>query len=224
MSFVALRVFMFSCLFCRGVNILKKIAIRTNATHAYLKMDVFRPFNFCCIHIRTLVVVYNRAVIQDQRHVCLVVLKGIMREGLTSIQKVSRQKQCLPTYQHQLMLFESASCKNSETNCLKPRCKFELNGLPIKFISNAHNCTCAFLKFSCTADVTDSFEIWIWNHTARNITSLYICLYSKAHTHFQVSWMAQEKFRKAASGHGSGRHHPCSRHQPAGSSSNAGML
>ena len=75
--------------------------------------------------IETLVVVANRAVIEGQTYMRLVMPKDIVAKDLGS-RKVFRQKQCLPAYRHQVILFESASCKNSETSCLESR--GELNG------------------------------------------------------------------------------------------------
>ena len=74
-------------------------------------------------HVGTLVVVEKRAVIEDQTHVRLVVVKDIIAKGLPT-RKVVRQKQCIPVYRHQRILFESASCKNSEPSCLESRRKF----------------------------------------------------------------------------------------------------
>ena len=68
--------------------------------------------------IGTLVVVYKRAVIEIQGHVCLVVVKDIALRTLTP-KKVIGQKQCHPAPQHYLILFERASCKNSDTSCLE---------------------------------------------------------------------------------------------------------
>ena len=75
-------------------------------------------------HIGTLVVVYNRSVIEIQSHVRLVVAKGITPECL-ALNKVVGQKQCLPAPQNCFILFESASCKNSETSWLESRRKFD---------------------------------------------------------------------------------------------------
>ena len=86
-------------------------------------MNAVRPYSF---HIGALVVVENRAVIEEQTQVRLVVAKEIMVKAL-AIRKVIRQKQCLPAYEsyrHRHTLFESASCKNPETSCLESRRKF----------------------------------------------------------------------------------------------------
>ena len=67
--------------------------------------------------IGTIVVVYNRAVIESQSFVRLVVAKDVI-SGLAPW-KVFRQKLCHPAPQHYVILFERASCKNSETSCLE---------------------------------------------------------------------------------------------------------
>ena len=87
-------------------------------------MNVVGPWKFYSFHIGILMVVEKRAVIDDQTRVRLVVAKNIIAKDLAS-RKVFRQKQCLPCCWHQLILFESASCKNSETSCLGSRRKFQ---------------------------------------------------------------------------------------------------
>ena len=79
-------------------------------------MDVVVPYLYIS-RVETVVVVYNRAVIERQSHVRLVVAKEIIPRGLAYM-KVFREKQCYPAPQHYLAFFESASCKNSDTSCL----------------------------------------------------------------------------------------------------------
>ena len=97
------------------------IAIRTLEIPTHLEMDVVKP---CMSRIGTLVVVYNRAVIEIQSRVRLVVAKDVTPEGLTQ-RKVVGQKQCRPAAQHYLILLESAPCKNSEPSCLESRRTFD---------------------------------------------------------------------------------------------------
>ena len=85
----------------------------------------------CSLCIGTLVVVYNRSVIEIQSHMCPVVAEDITPEGLAR-RIVVGQKQCHPAAQHCLILFESASCKNSDTSCLES--KRSIDGL--KFTRN----------------------------------------------------------------------------------------
>ena len=70
--------------------------------------------------IGTLVVVYNRSVIERQSDVSLVVTKDIVLENVVS-SKVSWQKQCHPAPHYCLALFERASCENSDTGCSESR-------------------------------------------------------------------------------------------------------
>ena len=169
-------------------------------------------------------VVCKRAVIEDQSHVRVVVAKDIIVKRLT-FRKVLRQKQCLPACRHQRIFFEGASCKNSETSCLESRRNFWFDGVPVKFIRNRCRCISALFKFSCTAasqytvlprQTTYSRQKkWkISNpHSTQNFFFfVFLC------THFQGSWMAQQKVRKTVVGYGSVRHCPCSRQQPAVSS------
>ena len=67
----------------------------------------------------------------------LVVVKDIIVKDLVT-RNVYRQKQCLPAYRQQHILFESASCKNPETSCLESRRKFDR--LPVNFGRNRY-CT-----------------------------------------------------------------------------------
>ena len=84
---------------------------------------VVRPWNFfSSFHIGTLVVVEKRAVIEDQTHVRLVVVKDIIAKDLTT-RKVLRQKQCLRAYRHQHIFLERTSGKNPETSCSESRRK-----------------------------------------------------------------------------------------------------
>ena len=83
-------------------------------------MNVVKRWNAYRFDIGTLVVVKNRAVIEDQSHMRPVVAKGIIVKDLV-FRKVCRQKQCLPGCRHQLTLFEIATCKTSETSCLESR-------------------------------------------------------------------------------------------------------
>ena len=69
-------------------------------------------------------VVENRAVIEIQSSMCLVEAKGVIPRGLT-VRKVFRQKQCHAAPQYYLVLFESTSCKNSDTSCSGSRRKFD---------------------------------------------------------------------------------------------------
>ena len=71
--------------------------------------------------IGTLVVVCNRAVIENQSCVCLVVCKDV----IFAVWTVFRQRQCHPVPQHYFVFFESTSCKNSETSCLESRRNFD---------------------------------------------------------------------------------------------------
>ena len=101
---------------------LQNVAIRTLKTPTNLKVHVVPCFYF--FYIGTLVVVENRDVIERQSHVCIVVVKQIIRRR-QALRKVCRQKYCHPAPNHHLIFFESASCKNSETSCLESRRKFD---------------------------------------------------------------------------------------------------
>ena len=86
-------------------------------------MNVVRRWKICILnslHIRILVVVKTRAVIEDQGYMRLVVAKDVIAKDL-AVRKVIRQNQCLPGCRHHVTLFESASGKNSETSCLESR-------------------------------------------------------------------------------------------------------
>ena len=85
----------------------------------------------CSSRIGTLVVVYNRSVIERQSHVRFVVAKDITAEGLVP-SEVLWQKQCHPAPHYYLILFESTPCKNSDTSCLESRRKVD----GVKFIRN----------------------------------------------------------------------------------------
>ena len=75
--------------------------IRKLKTPAHPKMYVGKPLYSS--HIGTLVVVYERAVIESQSHVRLVVAKGIIPRGLAP-RKGFGQKQCYPALQHDLII------------------------------------------------------------------------------------------------------------------------
>ena len=107
-----------------------------------------------CSHsssIGTLVVVYKRAVTEIQGHVRLIVAKDITPEGLAP-RNISGQKQCHPAPQQYLILFESASCKNSDTSCSESRRKFDR----VKFIRNRYIYIC---KPIFNNDATKYFKI-----------------------------------------------------------------
>ena len=111
-------------LLCINAAYLYNNAIRTLEIPTHLEMDVVVVVNIRemnSLHIGTLVVVCNRAVIENQSCVCLVVCKDV----ILAVWTVFRQKQCHPAPQHYLVFFESASCKNSETSCLESRRKFD---------------------------------------------------------------------------------------------------
>ena len=104
------------CIFIEHFTIFK--------TYTYLNTKVVRPFSYSfTFRIGTLVVVEKRAVIEKQTHVRRVVVKDVIEKDLV-FRKVYWQKQCIPDYRQRLILFESASCKNSETSCLESRRKF----------------------------------------------------------------------------------------------------
>ena len=84
-------------------------------------------------HIVTLVVVYDRAVTERQRHVRLVVAKDIILEAP---RKGFGHKQCHPAPQYHRIFFERASCENSETSCSESRRKFD----GVKLIRNKYSC------------------------------------------------------------------------------------
>ena len=70
--------------------------IRILKTPTHLKMDaVFKTRKMNSYRIGTIVVVYNRAVIESQSFVRLVVAKDVIPSGLTHY-TVCRQKQCHP--------------------------------------------------------------------------------------------------------------------------------
>ena len=122
----------------------------------HLEINVVRPsgFNFYSFRIGTLVVVRNRAIIESQRRG----RKEIIGSGLGT-RKVFRQNQCHPTLQHYFMLFESASCKNSETSCLESRRKFD--GVLVKLIRNREaysSCRrhCSKIRVQLQANIADT--------------------------------------------------------------------
>ena len=129
MFFVALKVFMCSCLGCatcacvHAAYIFCNVLLRILKTATHLKMDaIFETRKMNSPRIGALVVVYNRAVIQNQSSVRLVVAKDVIPSILAHY-TVCRQKQCHPAPQHYLVFFESVSCKNSDTSCLESRRK-----------------------------------------------------------------------------------------------------
>ena len=110
-------------------------------------MHVVKP---CSFRIGTLVVVYNRSVIEIQGYVCLVVAKAITPEVLP-LRKGVGQKQCHPAPQHYLTLFERACCKNSDTSCSESRRKFD----GAKLFRNKYNCISASFKCTAASHTTD---------------------------------------------------------------------
>ena len=86
----------------------------------------------------------------------LIVGKDIIAKDL-AFRKVVRQKQCLPGPRQNVILFESASCKNSETSCCESRRTFQFGG-PVKFmIMNRYSCIstdCSKLMYEVVEEVT----------------------------------------------------------------------
>ena len=100
------------------------------------------------------------------------------------------------------------------------------HSVPVKFIRNRYRRISAIVQifmYSCKPispiqPTYSRYKIWIVaTYTARKISLFYLCMFLS--THLQGSWMAQEKLRRAVVGYCSVRHCPCSRQQPAGSSS-----
>ena len=140
MMHICTRVFMHVCMHivCMYVCMYACMRIFRTLRFAHWKPThlIIHVGNPCSSRIGILVVVYNRAVIEIQGYVCLVVVKNITTEGLMPT-KVIGQKQCHPALQcyRYFMLFESASCENSETSCLESWRKF----YGVKFIRNRYS-------------------------------------------------------------------------------------
>ena len=91
-------------------------------TPAHLKMHVVSPYKYNS-RIGTVVVVKNRAVIERQSHVRLIVMENIIPRGQVRRQ-VFRQKQCRAPH-HNIIFFEITPCKSSETSCSESRREFD---------------------------------------------------------------------------------------------------
>ena len=109
----------------------------------------------------------------------LVVAKDIIVNELVR-RKVVWQKECLPDCQHLLLLFESASCKNSDTSCVRNQgANFYLfDGVPVQFIRNRYRCIRALFKFSCiAASTTKLFKIQNLTSSNPHRTQNFVVLY-----------------------------------------------
>ena len=120
------------------------------------------------------------------------------------MRKVFRQKQCLPAYRHHSILFESASCKNSETSCLGLKHKFEFDRVPVKFLRNSHGCISALFKCPCAAtsqyhrdnQLAQDIKFEQWQLTQHAKFRCFICLCPYARTSRDRGWRKKKIARQ----------------------------
>ena len=140
--------------------------------------------------IRTPVMVKNRAVIERQSRVRLVVAKAIIPNAQAG-RKVIRQKQCHPAPNQYFMFVESASCKNSETSCLDPRHKFG----GVKQLTKIRYAHCSNIQ-TLQAKTTDATKLFNWSvatHT-EHVKWYWFCffMFMYARTSWDRGWCKKD--------------------------------